>query len=154
MIVAAQAPTREIVACQLTFLDPSGRRKADIEYPRRAIGPLGTAMLRLAPAAPSMGIAEGFEKAWAAQLLFWEPVWATLGAERYSIVSLPTEIARLTVYADNDPPGLKAARDLRDARADIEVRVRYSAHAGEDFDRLYKTVAGDRQAALGRLSEE
>jgi hypothetical protein len=32
--------------------DPSGRRKADVEHPRRAVGPLGASMLRLAPSGP------------------------------------------------------------------------------------------------------
>lgn len=154
MIAAVQASTREIVAVQITFLHSSGRRKADVEHPRRAIGPLGDGMLRLAPAGPSMGCAEGFEKAWAAQLLFGEPVWATLGVERYSVVAWPSDTRRLTIYADNDPPGLSGARQFRDDHPDIETRLRYSAHPGEDFDRLYRAVAGERDAAMRRLLEE
>ena len=69
LIAAVQAPSRAIVAVQLTFLDPSGLRKADVPHPRRAIGPLGDGLLRLAPAAEHIGLAEGFETAWAASLL-------------------------------------------------------------------------------------
>ena len=101
-----------------------------------------------------MGCAEGFEKAWAAQLLFGEPVWATLGVERYSVVAWPSDTRRLTIYADNDPPGLSGARQFRDDHPDIETRLRYSAHPGEDFDRLYRAVAGERNAAMRRLLEE
>jgi hypothetical protein len=154
LIAAAQAPTREIVGVQLTFLHPAGRRKADVEFPRRAIGPLGASMLRLAPAAPALGIAEGFEKAWAAQLLFGEPVWATLGADRFGVVNWPNDVTRLTIYADNDGPGLKAARELRAAHPEIGVRIRYCVAEGQDFDELYKTVAGDRAEALKRIIEE
>jgi putative DNA primase/helicase len=111
-------------------------------------------MLRLAPAGPSMGCAEGFEKAWAAQLLFGEPVWATLGVERYSVVAWPSDTRRLTIYADNDSPGLSGARHFRDDHPEIETRLRYSAHLGEDVDRLYRAVAGDRDAAMRRLLEE
>ncbi|PPC86111.1 MAG: hypothetical protein CTY36_18210, partial [Methylocystis sp.] len=155
LIAAAQAPTREIVGIQLTFLHPCGRRKADVEFPRRAIGPLGAAMLRLAPAAPARGgIAEGFEKAWAAQLLFGEPVWATLGADRFGVVNWPNEVTRVTIYADNDAPGLKAAREFRAAHPEVGVRIRFCAAEGQDFDKLYKTVSGDHGEALKRLIEE
>ncbi len=154
LVSAVQAPTREIIGVQLTFLHPCGRRKADVEYPRRAIGPLGASMLRLAPAALALGIAEGFEKAWAAQLLFDEPVWATLGADRFGVVNWPNDVTRLTIYADNDGPGLKAARELRAAHPEITVRILYCVAKGQDFDKLYKTVAGDRAEALKRIIEE
>jgi len=78
MIAAVQAPTREIVAVQLTFLHSGGQRKADVLEPRRAIGPLGAGALRLAPVAEHIGLAEGFETAWAAQLLHDMPVWRRL----------------------------------------------------------------------------
>lgn len=154
LVAAVQAPTREIVGVQLTLLHPRGRRKADVEFPRRTIGPLGASMLRLAPVTPSLGIAEGFEKAWAAQLLFSEPVWATLGADRFGVVNWPSDVTRLTIYADNDGPGLKAARELRAAHPQIAVRIRYCLAEGRDFDKLYKTVSGDRAEALRRIIEE
>ncbi len=154
LIAAAEAPTREIVGVQPTFLHPSGRRKANVEFPRRAIGPLGASMLRLALAAPALGIGEGFEKAWAAQLLFGEPVWVTLGADRFGVVNWPNDVKRLTIYADNDAPGLKAARELRAAHPEIGVRIRYCTAEGQDFDKLYKTVSGDRGEALKRIIEE
>jgi putative DNA primase/helicase len=154
LIAAAQEPTREIVGVQLTFLHPGGRRKADVEFPRRTIGPLGASMLRLAQATPSLGIAEGFEKAWAAQLLFGEPVWATLGADRFGVVNWPNDVTRLTIYADNDAPGLKAARELRAAHPEITVRILHCVAEGQDFDKLYKTVAADRGKALQRIIEE
>ncbi len=154
LVAAAQAPTREIVGVQLTFLHPGGRRKADVEYPRRAIGPLGASMLRLAPVEASLGIAEGFEKAWAAQLLFGEPVWSTLGVDRFGVVIWPETVTGLTIYADNDRPGLTAARERRGAHPEITIRIRYCAAEGQDFDKLYKAVAGDRAEALKRIIEE
>ena len=97
MIAAVQAPSRVLVAVQLTFLDPSGRSKADVPSPRRAVGPLGDGLLRTAPAASHIGLAEGFESAWGASLLHeGMPVWATLGAERVSIVTLPPIVSRVT----------------------------------------------------------
>jgi len=51
-------------------------------------------------------------------------------------------------------PGLKAARELRAAYPEIAVRIRYCAAEGHDFDKLYKTVSGDRGEALKRIIEE
>lgn len=51
-------------------------------------------------------------------------------------------------------PGLKAARELRAAYPEIAVRIRYCAAEGQDFDKLYKTVSGDRGEALKRIIEE
>ncbi|MBA4306809.1 MAG: hypothetical protein C0429_08740, partial [Sphingopyxis sp.] len=61
---------------------------------------------------------------------------------------------RLTIYADNDGPGLKAARALRAAHPEISVQILYCAAEGQDFDKLYKTVAGNRAEALKRIIEE
>jgi hypothetical protein len=49
MIAAIQAPTREIVAVQLTFPHSGGTRKADVLETRRTVGPAGEGALRLAP---------------------------------------------------------------------------------------------------------
>jgi hypothetical protein len=90
MIAAVQASSRNLVAVQLTFLDPSGWSKAHVPSPRRVIGPLGDGLLRTAPVESHIGLAEGFESAWGASLLHdGMPVWATLGAERIAIVTLP-----------------------------------------------------------------
>lgn len=62
-------------------------------------------------------------------------------------------VTSLTIYADNDAPGLKAARELRDAYPQIAVRIRYCAAEGQDFDKLYKAVAC-RSEALKWIIEE
>lgn len=144
LIAAIQAPTREIIAVQLTFLHPSGRRKADVLYPRRAIGPLGDGMLRLAPAAAHLGIAEGFETAWAASLLHdGAPVWATLGNDRFAVITLPPIVKQLTIYADNDGPGLRAARAYKDTHPQLETRIVKPLAEGDDFARVNELLQGD-----------
>jgi len=116
LIAAVQAPSREIVAVQLTFLAPDGAGKADVAEPRRSIGPLGSGALRLAPPARHIGLAEGFETAWAAMLLHNLPVWAALGAKRYLKIALPEMVERVTIFADNDATGLAQARRFQEAR--------------------------------------
>jgi hypothetical protein len=136
LIAAVQAPAREIIAVQLTFLGADGR-KAPVTYPRRAIGPYADGMLRLAPVASELGIAEGFETAWAASLIHKIPVWATLSGDRFMIVKIPPEVSRLTIFADNDRPGLAAAAALVDARPDLHIATVTPPRAGDDFANVW-----------------
>jgi hypothetical protein len=136
MIAAVQAPTREIVAVQLTFLHSGGRRKADVPEPRRAIGPLGAGALRLAPVAEHIGLSEGFETAWAAQLIHEMPVWAVLGNKRYLKVLLPSEVKRVTIFADDDAPGLLYAEKFREARPALEVAIATPGGGMNDFSEV------------------
>ena len=148
LIAAVQAPSRAVVAVQLTFLDPSGLRKAEVPHPRRAIGPLGDGLLRLAPAAEHIGLAEGFETAWAASLLHDEfPVWATLGADRYAIVTLPPVVRRVTIFADYDAPGLSAALSFFEHRPELEVWIATPAMMGVDFARVWELSSSGLEAA-------
>jgi hypothetical protein len=138
MIAAVQAPSRILVAVQLTFLDPSGRSKADIPSPRRVIGPLSGGLLRTAPAASHIGLAEGFESAWGASLLHeGMPVWATLGAERFSIVALPPIVSRVTLFADHDSPGLVGALGFFEKHGELDVSIAWPRKVGRDFAQLW-----------------
>jgi hypothetical protein len=136
MIAAVQGPTREIVAVQLTFLHAGGRRKADVHEPRRAIGPLDAGALRLAPVADHIGLAEGFETAWAAQLLHDMPVWAALGNKRYLKVQLPDEVKSVTIFADADAPGLLYAEKFREARPALDVAIMTPGGGLNDFSEV------------------
>ena len=138
MIAAVQAPTREIVAVQLTFLHSGGQRKADVLEPRRAIGPLGAGALRLAPVAEHIGLAEGFETAWAAQLMHDMPVWAALGNKRYLKVLLPSEVKRVTIFADADAPGLLYAEKFREARPTLGVAIMTPGAGAGDFAQAWQ----------------
>ena len=138
MIAAIQAPTREIVAVQLTFLHSGGQRKADVLEPRRAIGPLGAGALRLAPVAEHIGLAEGFETAWAAQLMHDMPVWAALGNKRYLKVLFPSEVKRVTIFADDDAPGQLYAEKFREARRLLDVVITTPGGGMNDFSQLWQ----------------
>jgi hypothetical protein len=141
LIAAVQAPSREIIAVQLTFLGADGR-KAPVTYPRRAIGPYADGMLRLFPAEPHLGIAEGFETAWAAALIHNLPVWATLSRDRFLIVKFPPGVRRLTIFADNDKPGREAADALLSTGRDLEIDVVRPPCVGDDFADVWERQAG------------
>lgn len=142
LVAAVQAPSRQIVAVQLTFLHPSGARKADVDEPRRAIGPLGAGALRLARAGDHLGLAEGFETAWAAMLMHRVPTWATLGVERYLKITIPAGVQRVTIFADNGGPGLAFAARFAEAHQDLGVEIVTPADAFDDFATAWKQRAG------------
>lgn len=82
---------------------------------KRSLGPLGVFMLGRPSRDGVLGIAEGFEKAVGASLIFGLPVWATMGAGNMPAVELPAGLSRLVIFADRGAAGEAAATKLRDA---------------------------------------
>src|SRR3546814_15996340 len=82
-----------LLAVQRTFLDRRGRRARDLRHPRRLLGHPRAGAVRLAPAADTLGIAEGVATAISAMILLGIPVWAALGNERLPHIIIP-EIGR------------------------------------------------------------
>ena len=124
-MIAAVSLDEGPVAIHRTFL--SGTAKADFDKPKRALGALGEAAVRLfVPASGKLGLAEGIESAMSAYALTGIPVWATLGNERFGLVSVPESVTELHLFVDHDAGGeLAASRGLaayaRDGRT-IHVR--------------------------------
>jgi DNA primase len=59
----------------------------------------------------TLGLAEGVENALSASLLLSVPVWASLGAERFDRIDIPSRIKRLILLADNDHAGRRAVNE-------------------------------------------
>lgn len=124
-MLAAVSLDEGLIAIHRTFL--LGNAKADFDKPKRALGALGEAAVRLfAPASGQLGLAEGIESAMSAYALTGIPVWATLGNERFGLVSMPESVTELHLFVDHDAGGeLAASRALaayaRDGRT-IHVR--------------------------------
>lgn len=111
--------------------------------PRRSFGVLLGGAIRLFPAAPRMGVAEGIETALAAHRLTGIPVWSCLNANGVSAVDLPFDVEDLVVFADRDRPRLRAegfqgpempegagiyhARKLADRQRALAVKVEIRA---------------------------
>jgi|TARA_B100001765_G_scaffold164413_1_gene107940 hypothetical protein len=111
-MIAAVSLDEGPIAVHRTFL--SGNAKADFDKPKRALGSLGEAAVRLfAPASGKLGLAEGIESAMSAYALTGIPVWATLGNERFGLVSVPESVTELHLFVDHDAGGeLAASRGL------------------------------------------
>ncbi|MFB0613426.1 DUF7146 domain-containing protein [Aurantiacibacter poecillastricola] len=124
-MIAAVSLDEGPIAIHRTFL--SGNARADFDKPKRALGALGEAAVRLfAPVSGKLGLAEGVESAMSAYALTGIPVWATLGNERFGLVSVPESVTELHLFVDHDAGGeLAESRGLaayaRDGRT-IHVR--------------------------------
>lgn len=119
-------------------LRPDGFGKANIPRQKQFLGPVSGAAIKLDSDAEVTGglhIAEGVETG----LAIWQgggrPVWAlgSAGAiERFPVLA---GIESITVCADNDPAGLRAARNCAERwrSAGREVFLKYPNTAGDDF---------------------
>ena len=126
-MIAAVSLDEGPIAIHRTFLCTEASGKAAFKKPKRALGALGEAAVRLfAPVSGKLGLAEGVESAMSAYALTGIPVWATLGNERFGLVSVPESVTELHLFVDHDAGGeLAASRGLaayaRDGRT-IHVR--------------------------------
>jgi putative DNA primase/helicase len=123
--------TNRPMAVHRTALKPDGSGKADLpdgSNPKKMLGPAKGAVIKL-PAdedvTHGLALPEGIETALTAVCAGWRPVWAsgTAGAIRRFPV-LPG-VEALTIFADPDPTGCKAARVCAErwAEADREAAV-------------------------------
>ncbi len=109
MVAAITGPDRKVAAIQRTFLRCDGRGKANVSAPKLTLGAMGAGAVRLGPAGPVLGIAEGIETRLSAMQLFDVPVWCSLSAVRLARLRLPPEAVEIHLFADNGIPGHEAA---------------------------------------------
>jgi hypothetical protein len=140
-ILAAVRTDIGVVAVHRTFLEPTSASLASFEQPKRALGSLGTGAVRLAwPRGGRLGLAEGIESALSAMQLFGIPCWATLGNERFGLVTVPESIRELHLFVDHDAAGRLAETRAREAYA-IEGRrivTRCPDRPGDDWNDVLK----------------
>lgn len=105
LLAALEADTG-VIALERLFLDPlTGLPVEDLDQPKLMLGrPLGAAV-RFGAATDVLGLAEGWETAWSAHILLGIPVWASLGADRLPLVTVPERVKHLILLPDNDRAG-------------------------------------------------
>lgn len=134
-MIAAVSLDEGPIAIHRTFLASSGEAKADFRKPKRALGSLGEAAIRLfAPAEGRLGLAEGIESAMSAYALTGIPTWATLGNERFGLVAIPESVTALHLFVDHDAGGDLAAKRGRHVylREGRHIQVRLPTSGGTD----------------------
>ena len=123
-MLAAVRTDLGVIAVHRTFLDARTGRLAGFDRPKRALGSLQHGAVRLAmPQGGRLGLAEGIETALSAMQLFAVPCWATLGNERFGLVTIPESVRELHLFLDNDAGGDLAEERAREAYACAGRRI-------------------------------
>ena len=145
-MIAAVSLDEGPIAIHRTFL--SGNTKAAFDKPKRALGALGESAVRLfAPASGKLGLAEGIESAMSAYALTGIPVWATLGNERFGLVSVPESVTELHLFVDHDAGGELAASRGLSAYACDERTIHVRKPSSRDTDWNDELIAWLRRKA-------
>jgi phage/plasmid primase-like uncharacterized protein len=145
----AHWPSREVCAVHRTYLTLDGRIKAPVSNPKMTLGPIGGGAIRLAPAGPVLGVAEGIETALSAMQATGIPVWAALSAGGIEALHLPDPplAAEMVIFADHDPRG-RCAAETAAARWHAQgrkVRICLPPEPGSDFNDLLLRAESARE---------
>jgi putative DNA primase/helicase len=99
-----------LIGVHRTFLAGDGSRKAPLNPPKVSLGPCRGSAVRLGLAAERLVVAEGIETALAVQQACDTPTWAALGTSGLAALLLPDDVREVTICADGDDPGERAAQ--------------------------------------------
>ena len=141
------AETNAPLSLHFTRLASDGRGKAGTDCDKLLLGGHRKkgGVVRLWPdecVTHGLALAEGIESALAAAHLF-QPVWAAVDAGNMAQLPVLPGIEALTIYADHDEAGLKAAKECarRWHDAGREVHIRAPRAAGADAADVSREVA-------------
>lgn len=139
MLALVQDATGRGVTLHRTYLQPDGAGKADVPTAKKlmpAAGLLNGSAIRLFPAGPVLGVAEGIETSLSAAQLFNVPTWACVSASGLQSFNPPPEVREIVIFADNDSAGSLAAGKLakRMAKTGRLVRITAPPAPGQDWN--------------------
>lgn len=136
-LIAAVTMDHGLVAIHRTFLNPEKPAVAPFGNPKRALGTMASGAVRLFdPVDGRLGLAEGIESALAAKALTQIPCWASLGNERFGLVSIPDSARELHLFVDHDAGGDIAEERARRAymRENRTIITRRPRMPGSDWN--------------------
>jgi hypothetical protein len=115
MIAAVTDLKGAITGAHRTWLDPSGRDKAPVDTPRRAMGHLLGHAVRFGPASDVMAAGEGIETMLSLRCVMPDmPMVAALSAAHLGAILFPATLRRLYIVRDDDRAGDGAVARLLD----------------------------------------
>jgi hypothetical protein len=125
-----------------TALKADGSGKADLPglgNPKKMLGRAGGAAIKLSPddeVLEGVGIGEGIETCLAVMSAGWRPVWALGSAGAIATFQALAGVECLSIFADADEAGLKAARDCQSRwlEAGRECRIVHPRADGLDWN--------------------
>lgn len=113
MLAAVTDIHGKLHAIHRTYLTKDGRSKAPVVPAKMTLGTVGGLACHLAPAASEMAVSEGIETGLSVQLSTGLPTWAALSAGGIRNLMLPPLplASEVVIAADNDPVGIRSARE-------------------------------------------
>ena len=136
-MIASVCLDEGVIAIQRTFLSENDLAEVPFDKPKRGLGTPREGAVRLfAPLDGRLGLAEGTESGLSAKALTGVPTWATLGNERFGLVSIPESVTELHLFVDYDAGGdLAAAKGLAaHACEGRTIHVRKPSRRGTDWN--------------------
>ncbi|HEX2842132.1 DUF7146 domain-containing protein [Hyphomicrobium sp.] len=117
------------------YLDPYEATKANLEFPRLAMGNVLGHGIRLGQAHDVMAAGEGLETMLALRSLMpLMPVVTATSASHLGGLLLPPTLKRLYIAVDNDPAGLVAAEQLAFRHIDEALEIRLLISMFDDWN--------------------
>ena len=145
LIAAVTDLDGRITGAHRTWLDPSGRDKAPIDTPRRAMGHLLGNGVRFGVAHDVMAAGEGIETMLSLRsILPTLPMVAALSANHLAAILFPAALRRLYVARDSDPAGDAAVATLNDRAAAAGIEALTLSPALGDFNEDLLRLGAER----------
>src|SRR5712692_92383 len=125
----------KVTGVHRTWLDPSGRDKAPVLSPRRALGEFAGHGVRFGTADDVMAAGEGLETVLSVRtILPAMPMAAALSANHLAVFRPPPTLRRLYVAQDNDSAGRRAAHELRSRAQTAGIKAITLTPSLKDFN--------------------
>lgn len=154
IICAIQGPDRHVVAVHRTFLRSDCSTKANVSQARMTLGPMSGNVIRLAPAAEQIALAEGLENGLSvAQSCPGLAVWCCLSVSNLA-PHLPDQVTDVIMCLDGDAPDSKAYQ-VAERRVQellgrgLRVRV-FRAPQGSDHNDLIQLPGNTNNTTIQR----
>ncbi len=151
LIAAVTDTTGLVTGVHRTWIEPDGSRKADIAYPRRAMGHLLGHGVRFGAVGPVMAAGEGIETILSVrQILPAMPMIAGLSGAHLAAIVFPPGLRRLYVARDMDSAGAMAFAALAERAEVSDIDIVPLEPALDDFNDDLQLLGREQLAAAVR----
>jgi hypothetical protein len=141
-----------IMGVQRTWIDRSGRDKAPIDTPRRAMGHLLGNAVRFGVAQDVMAAGEGIETVLSLRCVMpTMPMAAALSAAHLGAVLFPPKLRRLYIACDDDSAGDRAAAKLIERAREVGIEAITLSPRRGDFNEDIRALGVDALLSTVRV---
>ncbi|KAA5601754.1 DUF7146 domain-containing protein [Blastochloris sulfoviridis] len=152
MIAAVTDLTGTITGAHRTWLDPTGRDKAPVDTPRRAMGHLLGHGVRFGVADDVLAAGEGIDTLLSLRMsLPTMPMLAALSAAHLAAILFPATLSRLYIARDTDPAGDSAVQTLTRRATTAGIEAITLSPRQDDFNADLRALGLDALRAAVRV---